>query len=154
YESLKQGGRGSLRSRHRLQRVLIVAEVALTLMLLTGAGLMIRSLRNLWNVDPGFNPRGVVTFYTSLSATRASSPEKMRQSFLELNDRLARVQGVEFASLQIGGLPFLGNTTMSFRPDYDAQPEKTSDVRSARFYGVGADHFKTMGIPIVRGRAF
>ena len=154
HESLKQGGRGSFRSRHRLQGVLVVTEVALTLTLLAGAGLMIRSLYNLWNVDPGFNPRGVLTFYTSFSAARASNPEKIRQSLLELNGRLTSVPGVEFASLQIGGLPFLGDTTISFRADDDSQPQRTSEVRTARFYGVGVDHFRTMGIPILRGRSF
>ena len=154
YDTLKQGGRGTVRGHHRTQRVLIIAEVALTLVLLVGTGLMIRSLHNLWNVDPGFNPKGVLTFYIGLSPQRASSPEKVRASFQELNDRLAAVPGVESASLQIGGLPFMGNTTVGFRSEDDAQTTRPAELRSARFYGVGADHFKVMGIPILHGRSF
>ena len=74
--------------------------------------------------------------------------------FQELNDRLAAVPGVESASLQIGGLPFMGSTTMGFRREDEAQTTKPAELRSARFYGVGTDHFKVMGIPVLRGRSF
>jgi len=152
YETLKQGGRGAVRTHHRAQRLLIIAEVAFTLILLVGAGLMIRSLHNLWNVDPGFNPQGVLTFYIGLSPERSSSPEKIRASFHELKERLAAIPGVEFASLQMGGLPFMGNTTIGFRPDDGTDNGRPSEVRPARFYAVGAEHFRTMGIPLLRGR--
>src|SRR5712691_10999600 len=71
HETLKQGGRAIPKGRSRPQYVLIVAEVALTLMLLVGTGLMMRSLHNVWNVSPGFNPEGVLVFYTGLSPQRA-----------------------------------------------------------------------------------
>src|SRR5205823_723517 len=85
---VREGGRGILRGKRRPQYVLIVAEVALTLILLVGTGLMMRSLHNLWNVSPGFNPQDVVIFHSSLSPRRSSTPEKTREAFHELNDRL------------------------------------------------------------------
>jgi putative ABC transport system permease protein len=154
YETLKQGGRGTVRAHHRMQNVLIVTEIAFTLILLIGAGLVIRSLHKLWNVDPGFNPQGVLTFYMSLTPQRASSPEKIRESFHELNDRLAGVPGVETASLQIGGLPLMGSATISFQPDDEIDVKRPQEVRSSRFYGVGPDHFRTMGIKVLQGRTF
>ena len=60
-ETLKEGGRGSSGSRHRAQRVFVVVEMALAVVLLAGAGLMIRSLAKLWSVDPGFDPHNVLT---------------------------------------------------------------------------------------------
>jgi len=60
--TLKEGGRGIGVERHRTQSVFVVVEMALSLVLLVGAGLMIRSLTRLWSVDPGFNPRNVLTF--------------------------------------------------------------------------------------------
>jgi predicted permease len=154
YETLKQSGRGAVRTHHRAQRLLIIAEVAFTLILLVGTGLLIRSLHNLWNIDPGFNPQGVLTFYIGLSPERSASPEKMRASFHELNERLTAVPGVESASLQVGGLPFMGNTTISFRPDDGTETASPSVIRLARFYAVGTEHFKTMGIALLRGRGF
>src|SRR5262249_7541480 len=100
-----------------------------------------------------FNPKDVLFFYTGLSPQRASGPEKTRASFLELNDRLAAIPGVEAASVQVGGLPFVGNTTVSFSSQNDTDTERQRESRSAHFYAVGPDHFRTMRIPM-RGRSF
>ena len=72
HETLKSG-RGATKRRHYTHDALIIAEVALTLMLLIGAGLMIRTLSNLWNVSPGFDPQGVLFFYTALSRSRGEA---------------------------------------------------------------------------------
>ena len=152
-ENLKQGGRGTIKRRYRMQNALIITEIALTLVLLIGAGLMIRTLRNLWNVNPGFNPEGVLVFYTGLSPQRASSPEKIRAAFQEINERLAAVPGVEAASVQVGGLPFVGNTTVSFSSENESDTSRVREMRTAHFYAVGPDHFRAMGIPL-RGRSF
>ncbi len=157
-DSLKQGGRGAVRGRYRIQHALIVAEVALTLVLLVGAGLMMRSLQKLWNVSPGFNPDGVLMFYTGLSGEHAANPAAIRAAFGEINDRLSALPGVDAASVEIGGLPFLGNTTLEFRSENDPLPstaaERSGGIRLAHFYAVGPDHFKAMGIPLLRGRPF
>src|SRR5262249_24524690 len=153
HETLKRGGRGTIHRHHRWQHGLIITEVGLTLVLLVGVGLMIRSLENLWKVDPGFNPSGLLFFYTGLSPQRASSPEKIRSAFQDLNDRLSAIPGVEAASVQVGGLPFVGNTTVGFSLENDTETSRPNAARTARFYAVGPDHFKTMGIPL-RGRSF
>jgi predicted permease len=152
-ETLRQGGRGILKAGRRPQYILVTAEVALTLMLLVGAGLMMRSLHNLWNVSPGFDPQGVLVFYTSLSRQRSASPEKTREAFRELNDRLEALPGVEAASVEVGGLPFLGNTTFGFSRENDTDISKRA-MRMANLYAVGASHFKAIGIPLLRGRSF
>jgi predicted permease len=153
-QSLKQGGRGTIRGHYHIQHALIVAEVALTLVLLVGAGLMIRSLQKLWNVDPGFNPANVLTFYTGVSGPRAANSELIRASFREINDRLSALAGVEAASVEIGGLPFRGNTTIGFSSEADPKTSKVRETRDANFYAVGPDHFAAMGIPLLRGRSF
>jgi putative ABC transport system permease protein len=157
-ESLKQGGRGAVRGRYRIQHALIVAEVALTLVLLVGAGLMMRSLQKLWNVSPGFNPDGVLMFYTGLSGEHAANPAAIRAAFGEINDRLSALPGVDAASVEFGGLPFMGNTTLGFRSENDppasTAAERSGGIRLAHFYGVGPDYFTAMGIPLLRGRPF
>jgi predicted permease len=130
-----------------------VGEVALTLVLLVGAGLMIRSLHNLWNVSPGFDPNGVFVFYTGLSPQRASSPEKAREAFRDLDARLRALPGVQAASVDLGGLPFFGNTTVGFWREGDVRASRDA-MRMANLYGVTRDHFQAMGIPLVRGRSF
>ena len=152
-ETLRQGGRGILRGRRRPQFILIVGEVALTLVLLVGAGLMIRSLRNLWNVSPGFDPSGMVVFFTGLSAQHASTPEKTREAFRDLEARLRALPGIEAASVEVGGLPFFGNSTLGFRREDDRRAFRDA-LRMANLYGVSSDHFQAMGIPLVRGRSF
>lgn len=156
HETLKQSGRGTVKGRHRSQRALIVAEIALTLVLLVGAGLMIRSLEKVWNVNPGLNPEGLLTFYTGISKERASTPEEIRAGFRNLQARLAAVPGVQAVSIQIGGLPFVsGNgTSIAFRAENEPRPARQGDMHIARFYAVGPDHFKTMGIRVLQGRGF
>jgi predicted permease len=153
HETLKHGGRGAITPRYRAQRLLIVTEIALTLVLLVGSGLMIRSLQKLWKVDPGFDPEGLLVFYTGISPNRAATPEKIRNAFQDLNDRLAAIPGVEAASVEVGGLPFIGNTTMGFQSEADRDTRRVREMRTAHFYAVSPDHFRTMGIPL-RGRSF
>jgi len=153
HENLKLGGRSIVKGGRRAQSILIVAEVALTLVLLVGAGLMMRSLYNLWSVSPGFRPENLLTFHTSLSPQQTSTPERIRQAFRELNDRLSGIPGVEAASIEVGALPFMGNTTTGFSRDDDATATK-NELRIANLYAVGRDHFRAMGIPLLRGRSF
>lgn len=152
-ETLRQGGRGILRGRRRPQFFLIVGEVALTLVLLVGAGLMIRTLQNLWSVSPGFNPHDMVVFFTGLSPQHSSTPGKTREGFRDLVSRLRALPGVEAASLQVGGLPFFGNSTLGFRREDDRRAFRDA-LRMANLYGVSSDHFHVMGIPLIRGRSF
>jgi predicted permease len=153
HENLKQGGRSILKGRRRAQSILIVAEIALTLMLVAGAGLMMRSLHNLWAASPGFRPDNLLVFHTSLSPQHSSTPQNIRQAFRELNDRLIGLPGVEAASVESGALPFMGNTTTGFSREEDGKLAK-NELRIANMYAVGRDYFHAMGIPLLRGRLF
>ena len=152
-ETLRQGGRGVLNARRRPQYVLIVAEVALTLILLVGTGLMIRTLHNLWSAGPGFDAQNLLVFYSGLSPDRTSSPEKTRAAIHEINQRLRALPGVQAAAVESGGLPFFGNTGFSFSRENEPKTSKSA-MRAANIYWVSRDHFKAMGIPLLGGRSF
>jgi predicted permease len=116
---------------------------------------MIRSLERVWNVSPGFDPNGVLTFYTSLSPERASDPQKIRAAFREINERLSALPGVTSASIEVGALPLSGgNTTLALWREDQPRPVNSADYHTANFYAVGPDHFTTMHIPLIRGRSF
>ena len=123
-------------------------------MLLVCAGLMIRSLHNLWNVSPGFDPQGVVVFYTGLSPQHSDTPAKARGTLSTISTPdFAGCLGVEAASVDLGGLPFFGNTTVGFSREGDVRAPR-DEMRMANIYGVTRDHFQAMGIRLVRGRSF
>ncbi|HWF09843.1 MAG TPA: ABC transporter permease [Bryobacteraceae bacterium] len=149
---LREGGRNISGSRREWRYVLVIAQVALTAMLLINAGLMMRSLSNLWKVNPGFDVANVLVFHTSLSAGRSSSPAKIRESLHELNERLKSIPGVESASVEVGGLPLEGNSTIAFSREGEAMNSKS--MRMANFYAVSPEHFSALGIRLLRGRAF
>ena len=151
-DSLREGGRhgGSPRARRALA-ALIVAEVALSLVLLTGAGLLIRSFMRLQNIDPGFRAEGVFTARVSLPAARYATPE---QAFALFQNAVARVQqlpGVENAAA-ISFLPLAGPGigTSFYRADRPAPPD--GQQPSAEVRPVTPNFFKTMGIPHRAGR--
>lgn len=152
-DTLRQSGRGVVRGWRKPQYALIVAEVALTLILLVSTGLMIRTLRNLWSVNPGFQPENLLVFYTSLQGGANTSPENTIASLRELNRRLGAIPGVEAAGVEAGGLPFLGNTGLGFASQDEFERSQKAN-RLSHFYWVSPDHFKTMGIPLLRGRPF
>ncbi len=152
-ETLRQGARGVLSGRRKPQYLLIIAEVALTLVLLTGTGLLYRTLHNLWSVAPGFQPNHLLVFYSSLSPERSSSPAAARAALEEWNRRLRAIPGVEAAGVEAGGLPFIGNTGVGFNRA-DQPPPADGSHRLSNIYWVSPDHFQAMGIPLLRGRAF
>ena len=153
-QGLQQSGRAGSSRRHRAQHAFLVTQVALTLMLLVGAGLMARSLARVWRVDPGFDPRGVVTFMTGLPDERASDPEQIRTTVRQIAERLAAVPGVQAASAVFGALPYTGNNNaVDFWRAGEPKPVG-SDAPLALFSAVGPDYFRAMGIPLRQGRAF
>jgi predicted permease len=152
HETLKEGGRGSSGARHRLQGLFIVAEMAMALVLLMGAGLMIRSLAKLWSVNPGFNPRNAVTFAFSRLPTPGATPDAIRASLRQIQDTVAAVPGVEAASLDDGAIPMAGDSEVPFWIEGQPKPATDSEMKSALFYIVEPDYLKAMGIPLERGR--
>src|SRR6185295_11128949 len=122
-ETLKEGGRGGLGAGHRrVQRVLIVAEIALALILSAGAGLMVRSLAELQRVSPGFDPEHLLTFQLSLPRMRYPETAKVRQFFDDLVARLDALPGVHSTGLAISLPPNLLQVTDNFMVEGQVLP--------------------------------
>jgi predicted permease len=154
-ETLKEGGRGSSGPRGRAQGVLVAVEIALALVLLVGAGLMIRSLSALWKVDPGFRSDNVLTFGLSLSpALRSGSPETIRANLRQLNDQLRATPGVQAVSFTDGGIPLQGADDLVFWIDGQPKPASGSEMNSAWVYRVEPGYLAAMGIELKQGRFF
>jgi putative ABC transport system permease protein len=152
--ALKEGGRtGTAAHGARTRQVLVVVEMALALVLLVGAGLLIRSFMALMHVDPGFDPSRAITMKVTLPNAKYRANTDIRAFFDRLFARVDALPGVE-ASGGISFLPLTGigaatGFTIEGREKPAAGQEPTSDVRA-----VSHDYFKAMGIPLVRGRFF
>ncbi len=154
-ETLKEGGRGASGGRHRAQSILVAVEMALALVLLIGAGLMIRSLTALWSVDPGFRADNVLTFSLSLPpAMRQASPEAARANLRDLSARLSAMPGVQAASFSVGAAPLQGEDDLFFWLDDQPKPASTSEMQMALVYRVEPGYLTAMGIPLKQGRFF
>jgi predicted permease len=155
HETLKEGGRGGSGTRHRAQGVFVVAQVAMTLVLLIGAGLMIRTLARLWTVDPGFNPHNVLTFSLALPPSmQTARPDAIRAAFRQLHDRLESTPGVQALSLSWGAFPMSGDDEQLFWLEGRPKPSSVSEMNWALKYIVETDYLKAMGIPLRSGRFF
>ena len=154
-ERLKEGGRGASGTRHRTQRIFVIGEMALSVVLLIGAGLTIRSLMRLWSVDPGLNPHNVSTFGLSLPPTLIhAKPEEIRNAFREFDEKIAAIPGVQAVSQTWGALPFDADDEQLFLLEGQPKPENENDMNWAIDYIVEPGYLKAMGIPLKRGRFF
>lgn len=154
-ETLKEGGRGSSGARGRAQGVLVAVEMALALVLLVGAGLMIRSLGALWRIDPGFQPDNVLTFGLSLSPSlRSATPDAIRASLRQLNDQLRATPGVRAVSFTSGGIPLQGADDTVFWIEGQPIPATGSEMNSAWVYRVEPEYLAALGIELKQGRFF
>jgi predicted permease len=151
-ESLKEEGRGSSGVRHRTQRVLVVIEMALAVLLLIGAGLMIRSLAKLWSVDPGFDPHGVLTFSVSSPRPLGTTPEAVREALRNVGSAMAGLPGVENVSLAIFSVPMEDDYELPFWLEGQPKPSSKWQMKLALFDAVQSDYLKIMRIPLLRGR--
>jgi predicted permease len=154
-DSLKEGGRGFSGSRHRAHGVLVVVEMALALVLLIGAGLALRTLVQLWNVDPGFNPRNVLTFGFSLSpATLQTSPAAIRASFRSAEAAVVSTPGVQSVSMSWGAFPMSGDDEWLFWSDGQPKPTTRNEMNWVIEYVVDPDYLDIMRTPLRSGRFF
>ncbi|HXM22960.1 MAG TPA: ABC transporter permease [Terriglobales bacterium] len=152
-QTLKEGGRGTSAAHHRVQSVFVVAEMAMALVLLIGAGLMIRSLMRLWSVNPGFDPRNVLTFGVALPPTTSPlSPDAARSTYRQLHDKLASVPGVQAVSLSGGAIPMVGDDEELFWVEGQAKPSNDKGMNQTLRYTVDPGYFEAMTIPLKRGR--
>ena len=151
-QTLREGGRGASAAHHRTQTLFVVAEVALALVLLAGAGLMVRSLAALWGVDPGFDPHNVLAFRSA--APPIKSTDAVRQTWREVHDRLAAIPGVQAVSLSLASKPMGGDSSVPFWREGQPKPSASSQMKFSLFYLVQPDYLKVMRIPLERGRFF
>src|SRR5207248_4172512 len=154
-EALKEGGRSSTvgTRRNRLRNGLVIAEVALALVLLSGAGLLIKSFACLQNVNPGFNPRNALTFEISLPKMQYADDASIIRFNNEAQRRIAALPGVEAAGFSTI-LPLAGtNSDSSFaikgRPSNKNSPNPDEERRE-----VSPNYFRALGTPLIRGRFF
>ncbi|HKN76437.1 MAG TPA: ABC transporter permease [Candidatus Acidoferrum sp.] len=151
-EILKESGRGSSGARQRLQGVFVAIEVAMALVLLVGAGLMVRSLAALWRVDPGFNPRHAITFTLSLPADPATSSAETRARLRHFDDKMQNIPGVQAVSVTLGSRPMIHNSSEPFWIEGRAKPANLSEMPQAMFYLVESGFQHAMGVTLQRGR--
>jgi putative ABC transport system permease protein len=151
-ESLKDGGRGATAGAG-LRSALVVSEIALSLVLLVGAGLMIRSFLRLQSVDSGFDPRDLLTLRLSLPEARYPEAHQVINFYQQLTERLGRLPGVESVAathaLPLGGLSGVRPFTVEGRPRPESGKAPITPYRM-----VSPEYFRTMKITLVRGRDF
>jgi putative ABC transport system permease protein len=153
-ESMKGAGKSSAHGpKLPVRRALVVLEVALALVLLTGAGLLMRSFHRLMNVDPGFRPESVMTAKVRLPGVMSAEITRAPQAYTQLAERLESLPQVQSAGL-VNRLPLAGSTssTTFYRSDRPA-PEK-GQYPDAIFRIVSPSYFETLRIPLLRGRIF
>jgi predicted permease len=154
-DTLKEGGRGSSGGKQRAQGVFVVVEMALALVLLIAAGLMIRSLNALWNVNPGFDSHNVMTFGAALPASmKDASPDAIRAALREIQNKVSATPGVQAMSLSWASVPLAGDDEELFWLEGQPKPATENDMNWALSYVVQEDYLKVMGIPLQRGRFF
>jgi len=157
HETLKEGGRGSSGNRQRAQSVFVVLEMAMALILLIGAGLTIRSLAALWNVDPGFRPDQILTFGLAFPPSMlksASSPEAIRAYIREIDNKFSETPGVQAVSQSWGAVPLSSEDDRTFWIEGEPRPANDADMKWALNYVIGPSYLRVMGIPLLHGRFF
>ena len=151
-DTLKEGGR-AMSSHQSAQGVFVVVEMAMALVLLTGAGLMVRSLVHLWSADPGFDPHNVLTFSVSLPNSQGTvSAEALRSTFRQLHDTLTSVPGVQSVSLSGGSIPMMSDDEELFWVEGQTRPATDKDMDWTLRYTIEPGYFQAMNIPLKRGR--
>lgn len=151
--TLNEFGRSVAHARSRTQSALVVTEIAMALLLLVGAGLMVRTLMRLWNLSPGFNAQSVLTFVVSMPPSMAKeSPEVVRAYYRQLGQMLRSIPGIESVSLEWGSHPMKGDTEEGFYVEGEARPAHMTDLPYTLLYMVEPDYLQVMQVPLRRGR--
>ncbi len=149
-EALKEGGRSAGGGSGMARSSLVVAEIALTMVLLVGAGLLIRSLWRVMRIDPGFNPEGALTMQVSLPESEYTDGARKIAFYRQLFERLRSVPGVEGAGM-VNNLP-MGGVDINGQFGVAGRPQEQFGYASYRVVSPG--YFKAMNIPLVKGRYF
>jgi predicted permease len=149
---LRHAGRGASGRRHRLQGVFVASEVAIALVLLVGAGLMVRSLAALWRVNPGYDPSHAVTFSVSLPSNAKTTPAETRARLRHFDAAMRSIPGVEAVSVTLGSRPMIHDSELPFWIEGRPKPATNNDMPQALFYLVESGFQRAMGITLQRGR--
>jgi putative ABC transport system permease protein len=152
HEELKEGGRGNSagRARQRLRTVFVVAEVALSLILLVGAGLMSKGVRALLAVNQNLDPQGVLTMHVSLPESKYKTPQQQAAFFDRALPKLKAIPGVK-AAVVATEIPY-GSEEVDDTVSIQARPAQNGEFRKANIENVNADFFSAMHIPLRTGR--
>ncbi len=152
-ETLKEGGRSLVGGHHRLRNLLVVTEIALSLVLLIGAGLLIRSFLHVQQVEPGFAPQNVLSMRMALVGPAYSDVARRVSFYQQLWERIRRLPGVEAAG-GVSALPLTGGIGWGSITieGYNASSGQSMIQADGRSASVG--YFEAMRIPLIRGRFF
>ncbi len=152
-DSLKEGARGSSGARQNLRRVLVVSEVALSLVLLVGAGLLMKSFYLLLKQNPGFNPKNVVAMSITLPQTKYPEAAQSTATFAQILETIRALPGVKSAGA-VNNLP-LGPNNSDATFFVQGQPDPPAERQQRAWYTpITTGYLETMQIPLLRGRLF
>ncbi|HEY6971949.1 MAG TPA: ABC transporter permease [Candidatus Angelobacter sp.] len=151
-DALREGGRGFSSARHRVQKIFVAIEVAIALVLLIGAGLMLRSLAALWRVNPGYNPSHAITFNLSMPSSAVTTSDETRARLRHFDDKMRSIPGVQAVSVTLGSRPLIHDSSLPFWIEGQPKPDNDNDMPQAMFYLVEAGFQQAMGITLERGR--
>jgi predicted permease len=152
HATLRERGPRSGGARHRTQGVFVVVEIALALVLLVGAGLMIRSLTTVLRMDPGFKSDNLLVARVSFPVSNAR-PDQVLSLWRQMSEKFKTIPGLQAASLSASSVPMTNDfSALPFWLDREAKPSTPAEMKWALSYIVEANYLKVMGIPLERGR--
>ena len=152
-DTLKDTARSISGHRSRTQALFVIGEMAMALVLLVGAGLMLRTLMQLWELDPGFDAHNVLNFgITPPASLTTQSPDAIRAAFRHIESTIHTVPGVESASLSWGASPMESDNEKPFITEGQQPTSRQADLPLTLDYIVDPDYLHAMKIPLLRGR--
>jgi predicted permease len=152
HAALRERGPRASGAQHRTQGMFVVVEIALALVLLVGAGLMIRSLTTVLAIDPGFNADHLLVARVSFPGSNAR-PDQVRAVWRQLHQKFDTIPGLRATSLSVSSVPMTGDfSTIPFWPEGQAKPSTPAEMTWALTYVVEPGYRQLMGIPLQRGR--
>ena len=154
-DTLKETARSISGHRSRMQAVFVIGEMAMALVLLVGAGLMLRTLMQLWNLNPGFDAHNVINFgITPPPALTKQPPDSIRAAFRSIDSSIQAVPGVQSASLSWGASPMESDNEKPFIVEGQQPTARQADLPLTLDYIVEPGYLETMRIRLLRGRFF
>ncbi len=149
---LRRSSRGAGGTSRRLQGMMVAFELAMALVLLVGAGLMLRSLAALWRVNPGYNPDHALTFSMSLPSNPRTTAAETREQLRQFDASMRAIPGIEAVSVTLGSRPMIHDSELPFWIKGQPKPASMNDMPQSMFYLVETGFQQAMGITLQRGR--